>query len=343
MPQLIEHRNPAEVTHDPELTHHPDAASQAVTLQAVTSQAVVVAVDLGGTKTTVALVSPAGVVMARVTVPTPAAAGPVTVLDTVVEAISTLPHSDRILAPAVGVGTAGVVDTATGTILSATDALPGWPGTAVAAELTTRLQQLWGGCGPVHVQNDVDAHAAGEAWRGAARGKNPALVVTVGTGVGAALVIDGRVQRGAHHAAGEIGHVPTPGAQYLRCGCGRRGHLEAIASGPAVAHRYWQELGTRVDAREVVRRAGEEEKLAQRLVREAGRALGRALAGQVTVIDPEVIVLGGGFSSAGEAWWQAVNEALREELIPPLAGIEVVPAALGADAALLGAARQVLA
>ncbi|WP_432542972.1 ROK family protein [Kineococcus sp. SYSU DK002] len=305
----------------------------------------VIAVDLGGTKTTAALVSPAGAVTARVTVPTPTAQGPGGVLDAVVEAIAGLPREAGAAVSAVGVGTAGAVNT-TGVILSATDALPGWAGTDVPTELSTRLQHRWGPQGPgarVVVQNDVDAHAAGEAWQGAARGKDPALVVAVGTGVGAALVLNGLVHRGAHAAAGEIGHVPTPGAQYLRCGCGRRGHLEAIASGPAVARRYWHESGTRVDAREVAERAAAGEALAARLLREAGRALGRALAGQVTVLDPEVIVLGGGFSAAGPAWWQAVEETLREELIPPLAGVEILPAALGADAALLGAARQVLA
>lgn len=327
---------------------HPGPPAPATAPAAAESTAgqAVVAVDLGGTKTTAALVGPAGAVVGRVTVPTPAAQGPGAVLDAVVDAIAGLPADAVALVSAVGVGTAGVVDTATGTVVSATDALPGWAGTAVAGELSARLQRRWGPHGPgarVVVQNDVDAHAAGEAWRGAAEGKDPALVVTVGTGVGAALVLGGVVHRGAHAAAGEIGHAPTPGAQYLRCGCGRRGHLEAIASGPAVAARYRQESGTPVDGRDVARRAAAGEELALSLVREAGRALGRALAGQVTVLDPEVVVLGGGFSAAGPAWWRAVEDTLRAELIPPLAGVEVVPAALGVDAALLGAARQVLA
>ena len=94
----------------------------------------------------------------------------------------------------------------------------------------------------VHVQNDVDAHALGELRHGAAVGARSALVVAVGTGVGAGIIVDGRALRGARHVAGEIGHVPTPGAEHLLCPCGRRGHLEAIGSGVGM-HRHYLSLG----------------------------------------------------------------------------------------------------
>jgi hypothetical protein len=118
------------------------------------------------------------------------------------------------------------------------------------------------------VQNDVDAHAAGEAWLGAAAGLASVLVVAVGTGVGGAVVMDGTPLRGAHHVAGEIGHLPTPGAEGLRCTCGRPGHLEALGSGPAL-HRHYMSLGgapESPDARDVVARAAQGDPTAVRAV-----------------------------------------------------------------------------
>lgn len=308
-----------------------------------------VGIDLGGTKTTAALVDPDGQVLGRVSLATPALDGPAAVLDAaavaataVVEQSGGAPGTTRGVG-AVGIGTAGLVDVSTGTIVSATDVLPGWPGTPVGTGLTDRLGRRWGRPVRVVVQNDVDAHGAGEAWLGAGAGCTALLLVAVGTGVGAAVVLDGTPRRGAHGAGGEIGHVPTPGAGGRLCSCGRPGHLEAVAAGPAVARRYLELTGDPVDARTVAARAGVGDPAAAEVVREAGNALGRAIAGQVTVLDPDLVVLGGGFAGAGPLWWEAVESTLRGELIDVLSGVALLPAQLGADAALLGAARSVLA
>lgn len=299
----------------------------------------VVAVDLGGTKTSAALVTATGVVSGTRTVPTPARAGPSAVLETVAELVDRVATDATAPVRAVGVGSAGLVDVNSGTIVSATDAMPGWAGTALAEELVSRLSDKRGHALRLHVQNDVDAHAAGEAWKGAGRGRRCVLMVTVGTGVGASVVLDGTPRYGAHWGAGEIGHVPTPGAEGLRCPCGRLGHLEAVAAGAAVARRYQALTGIVVDGKQVVARSRQGDATAARLVTEAATALGRALAGQITVVDPDVVVIGGGFASAGPLWWAPMVDTVRAELIPVLQTIEIVPASLGADAALLGAAR----
>lgn len=189
------------------------------------------------------------------------------------------------------------------------------------------------------MQNDVDAHAAGEAWQGAGRGRPCMLMVTVGTGVGAAVVLDGTPRYGSHWACGEIGHMPTPGAEGLRCPCGQTGHLEAVAAGTAIARRYQRVTGLALDGRQVVARGQQGDATAARMVTEAAAALGRALAGQITVLDPDLVVIGGGLADAGPSWWEPMTATVRAELIPILQGIDIVPAALGANAALLGAAR----
>lgn len=305
----------------------------------------VIGVDLGGTKTAAALVDVHGQVRPVLSVPTPAMAGPEAVLDAVGNLVRDV-LADANLAPAhlsaVGIGTAGVVDSRTGIILSATDALPGWTGTDVGQGVRVRLTTSRGSTLHVTVENDVDAHAAGEAWLGAAAGVSSALMVAVGTGVGGAVVFDGVPLRGARSLAGEMGHMPAPGADGLRCGCGRLGHLEALGSGPAL-HRHFLTLGgdpTSPDTRDVVGRALEGDVIALRAVRDSATIVGRATAGLVTVLDPDVVVLGGGMADAGPLWWDAMETALRAELIEPFASLPVVPAKLGATAAILGAAHR---
>lgn len=305
----------------------------------------VVGIDLGGTKIAGAVVDASGTVGTIQSHPTPAAQGSSAVLDAVAALIRDLTAPLRrdgfrqILG--IGIGTAGVVDSHRGRIVSATSAMPGWAGTEVAGGLRTRLDSLFHEELPIHVQNDVDAHATGESWVGAAADVKSALVVAVGTGVGGSIVIDGSVLRGSRHVAGEIGHLPTAGVGELVCSCGRPGHLEALGSGPAL-HRRYLALGgmTRcADAREVVARASQGDSTALRAVEDSASAVGRAAAAVVTVLDPETVVLTGSLALSGRLWWGAMEPALRRELIDPLGGIPVIPAMLGNAAAVIGAAR----
>nr|NLI49937.1 ROK family protein [Propionibacterium sp.] len=294
-----------------------------------------VGVDVGGTKTAAALVDAAGTVGPVVTVPTPAAAGGAAVLDAIAGLVRRVADGRPIVG--VGVGTAGVVDAGRGVIVSSTDTFVDWIGTDVAAGLRARL-----GVERVEVRNDVDAHALGEAWLGAGAGAASLLMVAVGTGVGGALVLDGRLRTGAHHVAGELGHIPAVGAEGLRCPCGRPGHLEALAAGPGLARRYGVLAGVEMDAREVARRAAAGDATATRAIADAAACLGRAVAGIMTVVDPEVVVIGGGVPGIGALWWGPMEAACRAETIDALAGVPIVPAVLGAEAALLGAASTVL-
>lgn len=295
-----------------------------------------VGVDLGGTKTAAALVDQFGGCGPVSTVPTPAAVGPQAVLDAVASVVRQVSAGHEIAG--VGVGTAGAVDAHTGRIVSSTETFRDWVGTEVAAGLTERL-----GC-PVTLRNDVDAHALGEAWLGAGRGRESMLMVAVGTGVGGAIVLDGRLRTGAHHMAGEMGHIPVRGAEGLRCPCGRLGHLEAISSGRGMVRHYHQIGGSPeiADGRALLALVGSGDELARRAVDESAAALGRAIAGLVTVLDPELVVISGGVADAGEVWWQPMEQACRAELVDVLSGIEIVRAELGAEAALVGAARPVL-
>ncbi|WP_229401748.1 ROK family protein [Micromonospora okii] len=289
---------------------------------------VAVGIDVGGTKTLAALVAADGTVLRRRRADTPAAAGPAAVLDTAAGlAAGLLPAAGD---GPVGVGTAGTVDPATGGIRYATDSLPGWAGTPVTAELAGRLGR------PVRVVNDVHAAALGESWAGAGRGRARVLLVSVGTGLGGALVRQGRVDAGARGAAGAVAHLSAPGAGRLRCGCGRYGHLEALASGTGLAAGYAVETGERITGREVAARAAAGDAAARGVVARAGAGLGAALAGLVTVLDPEAVLVAGG---AAEALLPATTAAYAAELPAAWVDVPLLPAGLAGDAVVVGAAR----
>ncbi|MGC4789683.1 ROK family protein [Micromonospora sp. DT178] len=287
-----------------------------------------VGLDIGGTKTAAALVGPDGEVLGRRLAPTPAGSGPAAVLDTAARLAREL--LDRGGAGPVGVGTAGTVDPATGTIRYATDSLPGWSGTPVADELAERLAR------PVRVTNDVNAAALGESWVGAGRDRRDLLLVAVGTGLGGAMLQHGRIATGSRGGAGEVGHLPAPGAERLRCGCGRYGHLEGVASGTGLSAAYALGTGLRITGRAVAERAAAGEPTAREVVDRAATALGRALAGLVALLDPQAVVLAGG---AADALLPGARAAFTAELPVAWADVPLLPAALGADAVVVGAAR----
>jgi glucokinase len=284
----------------------------------MTAPAPLVGLDIGGTKAAAALVGADGEVLGR--------RGGVHVVGD--------PHARDLLDAAgdgpVGVGTAGTVDPATGTIRYATDSLPGWSGTRVADELAERLAR------PVRVTNDVNAAALGEAWVGAGRGRTHLLLVAVGTGLGGAMIRGGRLATGARGAAGEVAHLPAPGAERLRCGCGRYGHLEGIASGTGLSAAFALETGTRITGQAMAGRAAAGDPTARQVLDRAGAALGAALAGLVTLLDPQAVLVAGG---AADALLPAASAAYSAELPAAWADVPLLPAALGADAVVVGAAR----
>ena len=294
----------------------------------------VAALDIGGTKTAAALVTKQGEVVDRAVAATPGRSGASAVLDTAAGLVDQL-RARWAGTPvrALGVGSAGVIDRTTGRVLSATDVLTGWAGT----DLRGSLHQLLGL--PVTVVNDVHAHALGEARHGIAAGCETVLFVAVGTGIGASFVIGGTVLAGAHSAAGHAGHQPSRYAGSLPCTCGSQGHLEAIASGPGLADEYARRTGQPVaDLRSVAALAAAGDETAGAVVLLGGTAVGSAVGGLVNMLDPDVVLIGGGVTGLGEPWWQALRDAVQRETLPGLDAVPVLASTLGADAPVLGAA-----
>ena len=298
----------------------------------------VLTIDIGGTKIAAALADQQGALSHYRTAPTPAQAGAQAVVAATIDLareVCVAGRADGLAPKAVGVGAAGALDPAHGVVVYAGETLPGWAGTALAAELQAGLGL------PVVVDNDVNVLALGELHAGAGRGFADLLVVAIGTGVGGALVVDGVVRSGATHSAGELGHLVVEVNGGRRCNCGGHGHLEAYASGPAIVARYQERLGRSdaVDLRQVAERARNGEPLASDVIVEGARILGGALAGLICVLDPQAVIIGGGVADLGDLWWPTLTAAVRANPLPGPAQVSLHPAQLGTRAVLVGAAR----
>ena len=289
-------------------------------------------VDIGGTKIRVGLVDADHRVLDVREAATPARDGPRAVLEVAAGLARALGGRWADVA-ACGVGTAGVVDPAAGTVVASTDAIAGWAGVPIVQRLSALLGR------PVRVDNDANTFALGETAAGAARGQAHVLAVTVGTGVGGAFVLRGRLWRGAHHNAGEIGHLPVPGFDDRRCTCGTDGHLESVSAGPSMADRYRRLAGDAVGFAEVARRAEAGDRPAAEVVEEGGGVLGQLLAGLVNAVDPESVVVGGGVAVPSGRYWAAAQREFHRHLLPAVAGVPLLPARLGGDAVVVGAAE----
>ena len=320
-----------------------------------------VCIDIGGTKIATAVVDTAmGSVVSDVhSIATHAELGGAEVLQRIIELAKHEVAQARQAGfdiAGVGVGSAGVIDPETGSILAATDIMPGWAG----QPLGSALEQATGL--PVRVTNDVMAHGVGEAAWGAGAGYQRVLACAVGTGIGGSIIINGLPVEGAHHVAGHIGHVCHRLAYGMHCSCGSdSGHLEAIASGSGIHAWYEQRrlacavqpavgVGLSEQAEQklvfppaanggqVAQFASEGNALASQVIHDAGIALGESLAGICHIVDPDVVVISGSVTHAGEPWWQAVQQGFAESSMPSIAATRVVLGSLDATAPLLGAA-----
>ncbi|MFG2786471.1 ROK family protein [Streptomyces sp. NPDC048419] len=296
------------------------------------SSEVIAGVDIGGTTTQVILCATDLGVVGRLEVPTPAAEGGSAMMAAALDCVRRLLDRTPARLLAVGIGAAGVVDARAGRILVASDSFRDWAGFEVAAEAERALGV------PAFLDNDVNAFLRGEAAAGAVAGVPHVLGMTLGTGVGGALWLNGALYDGPHGAAGEIGHVPGFGE--LPCTCGGRGHLETLASGRSIAARYGERTGRYVSARHVAESAARGDADALTVYEAAGAGVARAILITAGLLDVTTFVIGGGVSRS----WSLVEPPLERALAaePPVSGrpLRVLPAGLGGDAVAIGAAAR---
>jgi predicted NBD/HSP70 family sugar kinase len=285
----------------------------------------VLGIDLGGTHLRLALSDLAGDISARTIEAIDPDAGPERIVARIESVGKALLAESRANLMAIGLATPGIVDTETGVVGTARN-LKGWQNVPVRRMLENAF-----GVAAV-VENDVNAAAMGERWRGAARGHESFLFVSIGTGIGAGLVLDGELYRGAHFAAGEINLLPV-GAP------GSEAYLEDRASGPAIVRRavefgFTPPPGETATTDSVFVAAAAGNHAAEQAVQDAVEAIALGTGVLLAAVDPSVVVLGGGVASQGEAILRPIREA-----IPNVVRLrcDVVLSELGVDAQLHGA------
>ena len=304
-------------------------------------------VDIGGTFVKMGLFNTEGRLLEKWEMPTNKKAGGTVILREISEQILSKRvargvHPEDI--EGVGVCIPGVLDKNGMLVMEGANVK--WGITDIAGELT-KLVNL-----PVNIINDANAAALGEAWQGSGKSCADMVMVTLGTGVGSGIIIDGKILNGALGVAGEIGHFHVKDDETEVCGCGKRGCLEQYASATGIVRLAKQRLNKdnspstlrdgAVSAKTVFDAVKEGDEVAIEVVEQFGYYLGKGLAAMANIINPEVFVIGGGVSKAGEILLQYVEPAFHKFVVSCSGDVQFRIAELGNDAGIYGAARMVL-
>lgn len=301
--------------------------------------------DLGGTTMTAALVDDQGHIQKQVTANTPAQSsaseGMAVIEGLVAQLVDTL---DSPLA-GIGMGVAGLVNPESGLVYTSPN-LPAWKDVPLGNTLHTRFGV------PVHLDNDVRTMALGEQHFGAGKGCQHMVCLTVGTGVGSALILNGDIYRGSAFTAGEFGHLTVIPQGGRVCGCGNFGCLETVAGTSAIlslAHALLQRKlcpvlqqkvneGEALTPKLIAECASQGDRGCQEVWAEIGHWIGIALAGITNLLNPERIVIGGGIAQAGELLFQPIRDVIQLRAFErPASQVTICGADLGPQAGVIGA------
>ncbi|WP_058301036.1 ROK family glucokinase [Gorillibacterium timonense] len=306
---------------------------------------VYVGVDLGGTSIKVGLCDENGKLLQTYEGPTGSEHGPDEVLERIAQYVRLLvdesPYNWEDVA-GIGAGLAGFLDIPEGIVRFSPNLK--WHDVPVKATLEQKLGK------PVAIDNDANVAALGEAWSGAGAGIANVVCYTLGTGVGGGIIIGGKIYQGSDGMAGELGHMSVvPDLEAIQCGCGQMGCLETVSSATGII-RMAKDAVQRGDktslamiqnitAKDVFDAAKAGDEVALRIVNRAAYYLGRSMAALAVVLNPKRFIVGGGVSKAGEILFQPIREIFKKYTPAQVQeNVDIVPATLGNDAGIVGAA-----
>ncbi len=306
-------------------------------------------IDVGGTNIKFGLFYPDGKIIYKEQRPTMADKGATPLMHLITNIAERLimhASEDELEVAYLGVGTPGAIDFKTGQVLGQTPHIPGWGGMEIGENLRNRLNM------PVWVDNDVNSMSLAELKFGAAVGAKSAICVTVGTGVGGAVVIDGKLVRGHTHSAGELGHM-TINFEGPLCKCGKKGCVEAYCSTSAIISRtkkklekdmtpVFQELigGNieKISIKIITAAAKQDDYIAKEVLEEAAEYLAIGLGNIANLLNPQIIIIGGGIVDGSPEFINYVSLAVRKLAFPSaVKELKITKAALGNDAGFIGA------
>jgi glucokinase-like ROK family protein len=306
-------------------------------------------VDIGATSIDLAIADFSGNIIVRSSEAALVREGPIKILGRVCSLLEKMMqenglNSERILG--IGIGIPGPVDFSLGTVVSP-PIMPGWDGYPIIQTV-----QQWFPAANVVIDNDVNVMALGEIHEGAGQGVSNLIFVKIGTGIGAGIVCEGKIYRGASGCAGDIGHISVSKSGPA-CHCGNNGCLEAVAAGPAIAKRsllaaqagrspfllkQYEINGEKITAEDVGIAAREGDALSIEVIRESGQMIGDVLASLVNFYNPEMIIIGGGVSNLGNLLLSSIRQAVLNRSLPlATRNLHVVFSGTGSDAGVIGA------
>ena len=304
-------------------------------------------VDLGGTTVKMGLFNPEGEVLEKWEIPTRKEDSGKLILPDIAASIKEKMNAKGFAKEdviGVGIGVPGPVDSE-GVIYKAANL--GWGVFSIKEEMTALLDGI-----AVEAGNDANVAALGEMWKGGGQGHDNIVAVTLGTGVGGGIIVNGKILTGATGAGGEIGHIHLDDTEPEVCGCGKCGCLEQYASATGIARLARRRLamddkesslrGKDINAKVVFDAVKEKDEVAMEIARQFGEYLGRGLAAVACVVNPEVFVIGGGVSKAGPVLMDYIKAPYEANVFHGCANAEFALATLGNDAGIYGAAKLVL-
>jgi glucokinase len=304
------------------------------------NEQVVAGIDIGGTKIAVALETLAGVKAAARRLPTEVKLGPDRILENVLQTVEEMLAESRTNLEAIGIGCPGPIDIERGLVLSPTN-LPDW----IDFPLVETVKKRFGV--PTILDNDANAAALGEYFYGAGRGFKDVLYITISTGIGGAIICEGKLHHGLSASAGEIGHtIVKPDG--LPCRCGNRGCLETIASGLSIARRMRETLAAKngasvensdgMTAETVVEMVKNGDEKACRIWDETIKYLAIGIGNAISIIAPEAVIIGGGVAKAGELLLAPLRREIRKNVsMLPIDEVVIQEASLGSESGVCGA------
>ncbi len=304
-----------------------------------------IGIDVGGTNVKIALVDDKGSILYSNSVPTRAEMGYEYTVNNIKQAIRDLMSETKVTnIEGIGFDFPGQIDYKNGIVRLAPN-IPGWVNIPIAKIIEDEFKI------PTRIDNDVHCAALGELNFGAGKGCENFICMTVGTGIGSGIVINGKLVRGASNAAGELGHIKLQMHEGPLCGCGDHGCLEAFASGPsivAIAEEYilggkstkFRELasGGEITPFIVAEAAKQGDPVARRIFARIGEYIGFGLSSVVNLLNPEKIIIGGGVADAGDILLDPIKETIKKRaMVVAGSAVEIVPAKLGNTAGVIGA------
>ncbi|MBI4777352.1 ROK family protein [Candidatus Desantisbacteria bacterium] len=309
------------------------------------NQKLVIGLDIGGTKIDVGIIEASGKILRKIRILTNIHEGLDAIVQRIYDAIEKITDGIKTPIRGIGIGAPGQVDVKNGIVLFAPNL--GWKNINLKKIIYERYRL------PVEIENDANCGALAEAKLGAGSGANSLIWITVGTGIGGGIIIDGKLMQGAGFAGGEIGHM-TMKKNGLVCGCGNKGCLETLSAGPAIIHQIRKKIisGTQTNILKMVdndlnkitvgitsEAADMGDNLSLQILNRAGEYLGIGVANLVNILNPEAIILGGGvMEAAGRHLLKIIKDTVQNRALSQAKdNLRIELAKLGSDAGLIGA------